>query len=572
MGRVDDNGRNDDVLIVFQKNPIGEYTYVYPAYVKEEGVYTSFFRIASGVNRGTRIDYSMCASSNDLLSKLQSKKGSSLSLTPFTKFDVNNTFAIVIGHEIEQYVFNMVRNNKKRDPIEMEFIYSLMVVADKIGRSIEKIDKKTFGSYVADIKPGFDKLGARQDFAMRHFINPKPNNVATAEAGVGEKSTIEKTKKNISSVNNSIPKKDVKQSSDVLSDIQTISKTDSSMQKSITSVNVSEIKAEIKKKVIGQDRAIDAVVNNIYFNQKYIDTGDRDLLRNKANIILDGSTGTGKTFILDEVADKLNLPIVITGVTNYSSVGYKGASLDDILVRLLDKAQGDLELAERGIVAFDEFDKLGGFADNDIAMRKAMQQELLTFISGNKYDVIYKNQSYTFDTSKLTFIGMGAFTKLRERKIKDNEKKYKASIGFSTHSDEEIERHYTITKDDYVSEGLERELVGRFPCLTYTNDLGVKDLERILTESITSPLEGLRITGNIMGCKIVVSPEMIHDIAQRAFDTNTGARGLIEIVQSLKDVISNDLFSGKEEIVITSEHLDKINSVHERTYQARKVY
>jgi len=75
-----------------------------------------------------------------------------------------------------------------------------------------------------------------------------------------------------------------------------------------------------------------------------------------------------------------------------------------------------------------------------------------------------------------------------------------------------------------------------------------------------------------MGCNIVISPEIIHEIAERAFETNTGARGLIQIVQSLKDVIANDLFSGEKEIIITKEHLDKTNNVHEREYQARKVY
>ena len=93
-----------------------------------------------------------------------------------------------------------------------------------------------------------------------------------------------------------------------------------------------------------------------------------------------------------------------------------------------------------------------------------------------------------------------------------------------------------------------------------------------MTESITSPLNGLKITGNIMGCDIVVPTEIIHEIAERAFDTNTGARGLIQIVQSLKDVVANDLFSGKKELIITKEHLDKTNNVHEREYQARKRY
>ena len=558
---MSENSHKDVVLMIFQKNRIGEYIYACPAYARS--YYSKYFKIISGINKDKTIDYKMCANSGGLLSKLQSNKEATLLLKPLSKFDVNDMFCIVCDDEIEKYLYKRMKSKIDGEPDNLKFNFNLMVFADMIGRSIESIDKKTLGSYVAKINSGFEKLPQRYDFVYNHFVTPKSNKVASAEVGIGtgSKSVIQNFKSNDFSLSNSANKKSLGENDD--------NKDNSQLN---TDIDVNEIKTEIKKKVIGQDRTIDAVVNNIYFNQKYIDSGDRDLLRNKANIILDGSTGTGKTFILEEVADKLNLPIVVTGITNYSSVGYKGASLDDILIRLLDKSEGNLELAERGIVAFDEFDKLGTTANNDISMRRALQQELLTFISGNKYDVIYNENNYTFDTSKITFIGMGAFTKLREEKIKENEKKYNSSIGFSTNSSGDVIRKYTITKDDYVSIGLERELVGRFSCLTYTDDLGVNDLERILTESITSPMEGLRITGNIMGCKITFTPEIIHDIAQRAFDTNTGARGLIEIVQSLKDVISNDLFNGKEEIVITSEHLDKINSVHERVYQARKGY
>ena len=114
-------------------------------------------------------------------------------------------------------------------------------------------------------------------------------------------------------------------------------------------------------------------------------------------------------------------------------------------------------------------------------------------------------------------------------------------------------------------------MVGRFSCLTYTNDLTVKDMERILTESLTNPLEALRTLGTICDCEVIVSPDLIHEIAKRAFETNTGARGLNEIVQSLKDVVANDLLNSVGKIEITTEHLDKTNSVHVRKYNAREV-
>lgn len=572
--------RTDRVVLVFFKNPIGEYIYSCPVYVNlENGYKKDYYKVIRGVRKGQVICMDSCVSAPGILSKLSNKSGS-LSLKPYTKFDSKDCLVIVLDDDIEKYVYNLIREKKGEEPTDDMFLYALLGYGDKIGRSISKIEKKTLGGLSAELDNNFDD--SFKDFnnnvIAAAYNNPKPKG-AVAEAGVGQKSQV-KTQTSSKPIETTSYKTSNEQNDFIYyanekktNDNESLKpKEQSNSDNSKGKINVVEIKKNLRKKIIGQDRAIDAVVNNIFFNQRYIDSGDRDLLRNKANIILDGSTGTGKTFILDEVAKELKLPIYVTGVTNYSSVGYKGADLTDILYKLLDDADGDLELAERGIVAFDEFDKLGGFADNDVSMRKALQQELLTFISGTKLDVSYKGKTYSFDTSKLTFIAMGAFTKLRERKIEENEKKYKSSIGFSSNNESDIERKYTITKEDYIDEGLERELVGRFSCLTYTNDLSVKDLERILNESITSPLNALKITGNIVGCNLDISPEIVHEIAQRAFDTNTGARGLIQITQLLKDVIANDLISGKEELIITKEHLDKVNSVNEREYQARKGY
>ena len=583
-------GRTDKVGLVFFKNAIGEFVYSCPVYVNlEKGYKNSYYKILKGLRKGQIIGLDSCVTAPGILSKLTGK-GGSVSLKSVSKFDSNNCLTILLDEELEKHIYNLLREKKGQEPPNDVFLYALLGYGDKIGRAISSVEKKTLGGLSVEVKGGFDDSfeNLNSDAIALAYNDSKPKQ-AVAEAGAGQKSQISSQKSQVA-IKTNIPnsKKTTSEQNVSTSGVNTNSTTDTSVSSkkndskdsnnqnndsnSNGRVDVVGIKEKLRKKIISQDRAIDDVVNNIYFNQRYIDSGDRDLLRNKANIILDGSTGTGKTFILEEVANELKLPICVTGITNYSTVGYRGDSLTDILYKLLDKADGNLELAERGIVALDEFDKLGGFADNDVSMRRALQQELLTFISGTSLNVEYNGQTYNFDTSKLTFIAMGAFTNLRERKIKENEKKYKSGIGFSSTSEEDIERKYTITKDDYVSEGLERELVGRFSCLTYTRDLSIEDLERILTESITSPLNGLKITGNIMGCDIVVTPEIIHEIAERAFETNTGARGLIQIVQSLKDVVANDLFSGKKELIITKEHLDKTNNVHEREYQARKGY
>jgi len=459
--------KTDKVALLFFKNRIGEYIYSSPVCVELE--HNDYYKVCRGVRKGQWFSLNSCVSSSGMLSKLSSK-GGNVSLKAISKFDFKDLLAIVLDDEIEKHVYNLLREKKKEEPDENVFIYALLGYGDKIGKSINKIEKKALGGLSAEINSDFDDSfdNLNADTIAAAFNNPKPK-VATAEAGVGKKTQI-KTQNSNQHVTKQGDSSSIKKSTSDVGFNEKSTGKDTSLNSSNENIDSSstgkidviEIKKKIRKKVIGQDRAIDDVVNNIFFNQRYIDTGDRDLLRNKANIILDGSTGTGKTFILDEVASEMKLPIHVTGVTNYSTVGYSGDSLTSILYKLLEKADGNLELAERGIVVFDEFDKLGGFSNNDISMRRALQQELLTFISGTNLNVEYNGQTYSFDTSKLTFIAMGAFTDLRERKIKENEKKYKSSIGFSSNNEDEIKRMYTITKDDYVAEGLERELVGRF--------------------------------------------------------------------------------------------------------------
>ncbi len=567
-----ENGKNR-VMLFFKKNSVGEYVYQSPIYCEKYNL-SDYYNIPSGNYLGNRIFSSNVLTPEDLVKKNQSKKSTSISLKTDSKFKFSDEIFLMMPDEVEMYVYNKLKEELKREPTVAEILTTLVLYADRTGKNIDKIQKKAFGFY-ADTKGDLSEIDSDKEILYSVFKQPKPVE-AKAEASVSNSmptripTASEVRQKNNANKNQSNNNVNVSTSKNASLENNTNQNT-SNQNSTFSKEDLIKIKKEIRKKVIGQDKAIDDIVNNIYFNQRIISLNNKDMLRSKANILMDGSTGTGKTFILEEVASMLSLPIVVTGATKYSSVGYKGDDITNILYKLLDKSDGNLELAERGIVAFDEFDKLGVSSDQDIAMRRAVQQELLTFISGSTFDVDYKGTTYSFDTSKLTFIGMGAFTNLRERKISENEKKYKSSIGFSSSNEDEIKREYSITKDDYINEGLERELVGRFSCLTYTNDLTVKDMERILTESLTNPLEALRTLGTICDCEVIVSPDLIHEIAKRAFETNTGARGLNEIVQSLKDVVANDLLNSVGKIEITTEHLDKTNSVHVRKYNAREV-
>lgn len=338
--------------------------------------------------------------------------------------------------------------------------------------------------------------------------------------------------------------------------------------KEASKINVNQVINELKEKIVAQDETVITFVNNIFTNQRIIETGDEDLINSsKANILLDGPTGTGKTLLLKQVSEKLSLPIVVRPITSFSTTGYKGADLNDLLIELLNQTNGDVQLAERGIIALDEFDKLGSASENDLNMKLAVQQELLSYLSGAKFELEYNGKQIKFDTSKITFVGMGAFNDLRERKIQENEKKFKPSIGFSTNDENSYSKTYTITQNDYIEAGLQRELVGRFSLLTSTQALTPDKLERILYESSLSPLKSLEKIGSIYNVKIVYSKEMVSKIAELAYQDGFGARSLQTIVNNLKNIVLSDLLSGNlTELELTEELLNKSRNIMVRSY------
>ena len=308
---------------------------------------------------------------------------------------------------------------------------------------------------------------------------------------------------------------------------------------------------EIQKKFIGQEEAVEGLFYNIVNNQQLAQNeempdGQRSI------IFLDGPTGTGKTAINREITEKLGIPFTATSVTNYSSTGYVGGDITDVLKELYKKANGDIEKAQRGIVIFDEFDKIAYSRSGGLEMKRAVQQQLLDFLGGGKYTIRVGNSTFDmkefeFDTSKLTFVCLGALTDLRQQKIKP-----KQSMGFGQPSLQDSQQDYTIKPQDLMEIGLERELVGRFNTYIHTNDYSRESLIKILRNSTISPLIGFKQWIESRGKKLEIDEDVYDIIADQAYELNTGARSLQTIVNNIRTPFIKEVLRGTSQII----HLD----------------
>lgn len=308
-------------------------------------------------------------------------------------------------------------------------------------------------------------------------------------------------------------------------------------------IDVLNIINSLKEKIKGQNEAIYTLVPNIVLNQKLVTSNNIDLIKtSKSNILIDGSTGTGKTLLTTEIGKLLNVPYIVRSSTNYSGVGYVGEDLKSLLVDLLRVTNGNLSDAKKGIICLDEIDKL---ADTTLEIRKGISQELLTWITGTNIKVTYNKKEYNFDTSLLTFIFMGAFSKMRTEK-KSN------SIGFKS----EIPKEEYLTKD-YVSFGMNPEFMGRMSTIVTLRDLELKDYSDILVNSTISPLKALIDIGNLYDVEITYTEEFINSVTNNALNNAIGARGLQREINKVRSKILIPIMTNQvKSITLTSEMLN----------------
>ena len=338
-----------------------------------------------------------------------------------------------------------------------------------------------------------------------------------------------------------------------------------------------EIKAALDEYVVGQDAAKKALSVAVYNHYKRIFSISKDDIDiQKSNVLMVGATGSGKTYLAQTLARILNVPFAIADATTLTQAGYVGDDVENILLKLIQNADYEIERAEQGIIYIDEIDKINRKSENVSISRdvsgEGVQQALLKILEGTEAAVPPqggrkhpRQENLKINTKNILFICGGAFEGLD--KILEKEES-KSSIGFNRENGavKESRKLKHLIPQDFIKFGMLPEFMGRLPVITVLDDLTEDALVHILTEpknAITKQYEKLFKMDNI---KLRYENDALIEIAHKAMERKTGARGLRAIMEETMQDLMFELPSQKaiKECTVTKEMVDTANDIEDR--------
>ncbi|MEG0026279.1 MAG: AAA family ATPase [Bacilli bacterium] len=315
-------------------------------------------------------------------------------------------------------------------------------------------------------------------------------------------------------------------------------------------INYNNLCREVKKVIKGQDSQIEDIVVAIKQHYLAVNRNDNMITKMKANILIAGDTGTGKTKILDIIAKNINVPLVVEDSTKFTEEGYVGRGCDEILHDLYSKADGNLNKAERGIVIMDEIDKKAQIKNEDVVSTKAVFDGLLKIMESHKF---FLRGIGEFDTKNIVFVGLGAFAGM------NNKIGHPKTAGFNTPLiDESMNTFKQLQPENFINYGIPGEWIGRINTWILMNKITENTLQTILESSDENLLLFFtKLLKEQYNITLQYDENLIEAIAREAFKLKTGARGLDVVIMKTLEEARKEIFS--------TEKINKKLIINEKT-------